>query len=82
LIGQILLGLEDTMEHMLWIGESMLSRNKGRTINYVMAELDKIQPGDLRHIARQGLDEVKYNLAIVGPISDDQSEKINNFLKL
>jgi len=82
LIGQILLGLEDTMEHMLWIGESMLSRNKGRTIKHVMTELDKIQPGDLKRIARQVLDEVKYNLAIVGPISDDQSEKINNLLKL
>lgn len=82
LIGQVQLGLEDTMEHMLWIGESMLSRNKGRTITHIISELEKIKSADLKRVAGHILDDVKYNLAIVGPVSDEQAEKINQLLKL
>lgn len=82
LIGQTLLGLEDTMEHMLWIGESMLTRNKGRTIEHVTSELKKIKSSDLDRVAGDILNNTKYNLAIVGPISDDQSKKIENLLKV
>ena len=39
LLGQLLLGLEDTMEHMLWIGDSVLTRNKIRTVSSILKEV-------------------------------------------
>ncbi|MBP9853634.1 MAG: insulinase family protein [Candidatus Omnitrophica bacterium] len=82
LIGQIQLGLEDTMEHMLWIGESMLSRNKGKTLEQVMSELNKIKISDVERVAQDILQESRYNLALVGPISPEQSKKIETILNI
>jgi len=79
-IGQTTLGLEDTMEHMIWIGESIISHNRFRTLKEVMEGVHKITPGDIRRIARQILNEAKYNLAIVGPITGTQEKELCRLL--
>ena len=80
MIGQIQLGLEDTMEQMLWIGEALISRNKGRTVKDVVAALQKVKPQDLKRVAREILDDQRYNLALVGPITDEQEEILRKLL--
>ena len=36
LVGQFVLGLEDTMEEMLWVGESLIAKDECRTLKQVV----------------------------------------------
>ncbi len=80
MLGQILLGLEDSMEHMLWLGESMIARDRGRSIKDVIKALNKIKIADIQRVARDILDEKRYNLAIVGPVTDQQDTELRKLL--
>jgi len=76
LSGQLMLGLEDSMDHMLWIGEGVLAKNKVKTLNAVLKELKKIKPSDIKRIAKDILDNRRYNLAVVGPLTAAQESQI------
>ena len=78
LSGQILLGLEDTMDHMLWIGETTVSKDKFETLQYIISEFKKIKQADIERIAGEILKEKRFNLAVVGPIADSQEKEIRS----
>jgi len=82
LLGQLLLGLEDTMEHMLWIGETVIAKNRTQTRNNIIKEFEKITVFDLKRIARYVFNENHYNLALVGPVTDEQEKQLKNLLKI
>ncbi len=80
LIGQSVLALEDTMEHMLWIGESTLMRDHIRTIEETIQAVKKVRLDDIREIARAVLAPERMNLAIVGPLSGPQRHRLSSLL--
>ncbi len=81
LLGQLLLSLEDTMDHMLWIGESVTSRDKLRTLSSVVKEFDQITPSDLKRIAKDVFQRSNYRLSIVGPVSRKNESQIIKVLE-
>ncbi len=78
LLGQLLLGLEDTMEHMLWIGDSLISRDKVKTLKHVVKEFKKIKKEDMKRVAKDILDPKQFNLALVGPITNQQEKELQS----
>ncbi len=80
LLGQLLLGLEDTLDHMLWIGESVISKNKVRTRQSVIKEFEKIKKDDVQRVAREILRENRFNLSIVGPVKEEQEKRLKQLL--
>ena len=82
LSGQLLLGLEDTMEHMLWIGEGMLTTNRIKTRTSIMKELKKIKPADIKRVANDVINVNRYNLAIVGPVTGLQEKQLRLMMKV
>lgn len=81
LSGQLLLGLEDTMEHMLWVGEGIITKNKIKTRASILKEFKKIKPADIKRVANEVLDIKHYNLAIVGPVTDQQEKRLRQLVK-
>ncbi len=81
LLGQLLLGLEDTMDHMLWMGESLQTHNKVKTLTYIIKEFKKITPADIQRVAKQILNPKCFNLAIVGPITFKQEKALTQLIK-
>jgi len=79
-LGQVLLGLEDSMDHMLWIGESTLSRDKIRTMPEIIKRVNKIKIEDLQRVAKMVLDTRRYNFAVVGPVKEDQERDLRQLL--
>ncbi|MBI5415496.1 MAG: insulinase family protein [Candidatus Omnitrophica bacterium] len=75
-LGQMLLGLEDTMEHMLWIGETMISQDKTRTLKSLIRDYEKITRADVQRVANDVLRAGRYNLSVVGPLTGDQEKQI------
>jgi len=82
LLGQLLLGLEDTMEHMLWLGECLVSKNRIITLQQLIKKYEKITESDIKRVAKEVLDEQKFNLAIVGPLQKTQESKLKQLLQI
>ena len=82
LLGQMLLSLEDTMEHMLWIGDTVISQNKTKTLKSLIADFQKIKRGDIQRVAKEILKPGRYNLAIVGPLTDTQKTDLPKLLNV
>lgn len=73
-IGHLTLSLEDTLNHMLWIGESIAALDKTYSLNYVRNELNKIRKEDLVCLAREIFREKNINLALIGPKNNRKKE--------
>jgi len=69
-LGQVALSLEDTLEHMLWIGESTVTLDKTYSLEDIMKEVHKVKKEDIRQLAQYLFKEEKINLALIGPLQD------------
>lgn len=72
-LGQLSLALEDTMEYMLWMGESVACLDKVYSLEQVIKEVNKVCLEDVRLVAGQIFKDQIINLALIGPLG--QSEK-------
>jgi predicted Zn-dependent peptidase len=75
-LGQFVIGLEDTMEHMMWIGESTIERDRVRTLGEVVARVNALTPEDIRRVAGDILKEPRLNMAVVGNLTDEQEKNL------
>ena len=79
-LGQFLLGLEDTLDHMLWIGEAIISNDKVHTLKDVVRKVKKVTPADVARVAEEILDQSRFKLSIVGPLNDEQEKELQQYL--
>ena len=80
-LGQILLALEDTFDHMLWMGESAITSDKIETLDEIIGAINKTQKEDIQRVAREIFSENSLNLALIGPLEGRQ-DAIYNQLRL
>lgn len=79
--GQLTLMLEDTLDEMLWIGESASALDRAYSLDEIIKQIKKVKLGDLLEVSRRIFKEENINLALIGPL-DDQRDKIKNALVL
>jgi len=72
-IGQLMLALEDTLDHMLWLGESLASFNRTYSLEEIIKEINKVKVDDLRKVAKMLFKEASLNLALIGPLEGRES---------
>jgi predicted Zn-dependent peptidase len=75
-MGQFLLGLEDTMEQMLWLGGGVISNDKVKTLGDVIKKIKAVTRADIKRVARDILDPQGLNVAIIGPMSEGQQKEL------
>ena len=80
-IGQLELALEDTLDHMLWIGEVQATLDRIYTLEEVIKEVNSVKRQDIAEVAREVFQDKKLNLALVGPLKDKE-QSIYNELSL
>jgi len=80
-LGQLMLALEDTMDHMLWIGESTAALDKTYSLQDIIKEVNKVKRQDIQGAAEYLFQNRRLNLAIIGPLKDNE-QKIYNQLKI
>jgi predicted Zn-dependent peptidase len=68
--GQVLLGLEDTLDHMFWIGEALISRDELRSLPQVLASINRVTIEDIQRVAQAVLRPDRLRLAVVGPVNE------------
>jgi len=67
-IGQLKLGLEDTLEQMLWIGETTATLDKAYSLNQILNEVNSVKREDLRVIAAEIFKQNNLSLSLIGPL--------------
>lgn len=72
--GQLTLALEDTLEHMFWIGETTATLDKAYTVSDIIQEIGKVNREDVRGVARYIFQNNKMNLALIGPLKEQQKQ--------
>jgi len=71
-LGQLKLALEDTLDYMLWIGETTAALNKTHTLNNIIQEVKKVKREDILQAAGHIFQPDKINLALIGPLKDSE----------
>lgn len=71
-IGQLRLALEDTLDHMFWIGEPTLHLNKTYSFAGILKEVESITASDLRRVARSIFKAGAMRLAVIGPLKEEE----------
>jgi len=72
--GQLSLALEDTMEYMLWMGESIACLDKVYSLDQIIKEVNRVCLEDVRLVARQIFRQEIINLALIGPLGKDEKQ--------
>lgn len=76
-LGQLMLALEDTLDHMLWVGESTITLGKAYSQQDIVKEVNKVKREDLLKAAVDIFREDKLNLAFIGPLRDNEKQLHN-----
>lgn len=74
--GQLLMGLEDTMDHMLWIGEQAVTVGRVGKPDVLLAHLARVTARDIQRVARQLFIPGRMHLAVVGPIAETETARL------
>ncbi len=69
-VGQTLMGLESTSNHMMWLGESILGYRKILDPAEIESKVRAVTPDDIRNVACFCLNRAKLGVAVVGPVKD------------
>jgi predicted Zn-dependent peptidase len=80
--GQLLMGLEDTMEHMLWIGEQAVTVGRVARAQDLLAHLERVTPRQVRDVARLLFIAKRTYLAAVGPVPNHQAAALRDVCQL
>ena len=73
-LGQLSLALEDTMEYMLWMGESVACLDRVYSLEQIIKEVNQVSPDDVRVVARQIFEHEIINLALIGPLGKSEKQ--------
>lgn len=74
ILGQLAMSLEDTMEHMIFLGEEVATVNKIYDFDYLKSQVLKVGPNQIREVARDIFKKDKINISLVGPVKDFDKE--------
>lgn len=80
-VGQLALALEETLDHMLWIGESTAALDKTYHLQEIMREVSSISRQDIREIAQKIFKKSSMNLALIGPLKQ-REPTVSGMLRL
>ncbi len=80
--GQLLMGLEDTMDRMLWIGEQAVTVGRVAKPDQLLAHLDRVTARDIRRVAGQLFVAPKMHLAVVGQVSEAEGARLAGLCRL
>jgi predicted Zn-dependent peptidase len=75
-LGQFLLGLEDTMDHMIWLGAGLISRDKTNTVEGVVNKIKAVTRGDVQRVAKEILHPKRLNISLIGPLDNQLQNRL------
>ncbi|MCM8804357.1 MAG: insulinase family protein [Candidatus Omnitrophica bacterium] len=78
LISQFLMGLEDNLEYMIWIGEQKLLKKKMENINEIVKKIEKVKRNQVEEVANEIFKKENSYLAVIS--SKGKEEKLKDII--
>ncbi len=77
-MAQFLMGLEDTLDHLLWVGEKLLYGETVLTRQEIAREIEKVTREEVEHVAKETFQTGRANLTLIGPLKEREQERIKH----
>lgn len=75
-LGQLLLGLEDTLDNILWYGERVLYGDPLPSVEEIKRGVDEVTARDLQELAKRIFQDQHIHLSLIGPLDGKYERKI------
>ncbi|MBI4367776.1 MAG: insulinase family protein [Candidatus Omnitrophica bacterium] len=75
-LGQLLLGLEDTLDHALWYGEHILYGGKLPNLEEIRQKIEQVTQCDIQKLAGRFFKTGGVHLSLIGPLDATYEKKI------
>lgn len=76
--GQFLMGLEDTLDHLLWAGERILYLEGIPDRVEIIREIEAVNAEQIQRIASHLFQTSRLNLSLIGPLKEKEQAKIKH----
>lgn len=73
--GQLLFTMEDTMSHMLWLGEKIASGESQLQPDNILKMIESVSQDDIMRVCGDIFKDENMNLAVIGPTKDEAGLK-------
>ncbi len=75
-MSQLYMALEDTLDHLLWVGERVLDRDELPDRQQIHKEIEAVTPGDIQEMAKRLFKTNQLNLAVIGPVDSKIQDRV------
>ena len=72
-IGQLSLGLEKTMNIMMWLGEGLLTQKKVQSVEEILKQVRQVTREDIMRVGETLFQNNRLNMAIISPLNNKKS---------
>ena len=79
-IAQTEMALDDTLEHMLWMGESLMNLGVLQTKEEMRRHIERVSSSDILRVAREIINWKRLYFAAVGPQGQEDENKIKDIV--
>jgi len=79
---QLLMALEDTVEHMLWMGDYVTSLNRLPDREEIIKKVEAVTADDIMRVSKNIFNSPCLNMAIIGEFTDREQREIEKELVL
>jgi predicted Zn-dependent peptidase len=79
-MSQVSLGVEDTLDHLLWAGEKALCSGELPDKAEIRREIETTTPEDIQRVARRIFRTEDLNLSLIGPVPEKMQREITENL--
>ena len=76
------MGLEDTLDLLLWVGEKVLYLEEGPDREVITRQIERAKAQDLQKVASGIFDTAHLNLTLIGPLKEKAQEKIKRLSEI
>ena len=80
--GQLLMGLEDTSDQMLWLGEQAVTVGRIAEPELLLAHIAKVTERDILRVARQLFVTPRMHLVSVGPLPETETARLSSLCRV
>ncbi|MBI1991703.1 MAG: insulinase family protein [Candidatus Omnitrophica bacterium] len=80
--GQLIMGLEDTMDHMLWMGEQAVTVGRVAKPDILLGHLANVTERDVQRVARHLFLTPKMHLVVGGPVAEHEASRLADLCRV
>lgn len=80
--GQLTMGLEDPMDHMMWMGEQAVTVGRVGTADALLGHMAKVTAQDIRRVSRHLFDTPKMHVVVVGPVVEPDASRLSTLCRV